>query len=165
MTAQVVVPGLDQAEGEARVDRHHVDAELVEALVHQAREVGRGPVMGIGHRVAPPRRHRRPPVEDLGRGAVGLEHGGVERAADLLGVAVGHRGAAALLEVAHDLVVHERHELQEVAVAVEDRVSDPSADLGRGDALFARRHRSPPGAGPTLGRGLGVPRTLLASCN
>ncbi|MGR6999032.1 hypothetical protein ACU686_14285 [Yinghuangia aomiensis] len=121
--AQLVVGKLGHREAVGGVEDREVDADLVEALVHQVRQHAGGAVEGVGGRDSPHGGGVDAQVAALG--AVGdgtapvggvahlLEHGG-EVGAGVLGDEVAHQGQV----------------FDQVAVAVDDGVVEPAADRG-----------------------------------
>src|SRR2546425_411637 len=120
---------VDVEQPERGVEQAEVDAEVVEPLVEEFRHHGGGPVERVA-RLAPPRGPERPLVQSL------LAGHRVPAALDVLALEVlDERRPADLLQV----VEEDRHWLEPVAVAVDDRVVELPPDL-RGLGIFDVGH-------------------------
>src|SRR5262249_11183247 len=136
--AELVVRLGGEDESETRVEDAEVDPELVHARVEEPREEGRGAVQGVAGGHDPPAVSPTALVPAMPlRGGVGPEPGWTsdQRRSE----ALGELGASVLLQGVEIV----RHHLDEMAVAIDDRVAERTAD-GFGAAA---RHGSPaPGA-------------------
>ncbi len=129
---QLVVGEMDRGEPVRRVGDRNVDADLIEALVEELRQHRGRAVERVARRYPPPRHaHERHLAALCGRERLGeaaarddhVEPFGDRRAGDL-----------------DEDVAHERQVLDDVAVAVDDRVVDPLANPGDVVAQFVLRH-------------------------
>ena len=151
---QRIVADFEEPQGPRRVDQHEVDAQLAEALVHQLGQVGGGAVEGVRHRIAPPRRHGEPVVDDGRIGPPVGEDGRVHHLGLAGKEAIAQGGPAGFFEVGDDLVVDQGHELHEVPVGVDDRVTHPFPDFRRGQVPMLRHGVQSPSSLSREGRDL-----------
>ena len=127
---QLVVGEVDRGEPVRRVGDRDVDADLVEPLVQQLREHRGRAVERVARRDPPPRdTHERQLAPLRGR-----EHC-VSRP---LSTTRSKRSATDAPRELDEDVAHERQVLDDVPVAVDDRMVDPVADLGDLGAAFVR---------------------------
>ena len=130
-------------EPERGVDQGEVDAEVVEALVEEARDHRGGPVERAGG-LPPPRRPHEAPVEPVGRR--GVVPGGVGRLLHELLDRARHLRPGHVAEI----VEEDRDRLQPVPVPVDHRVSELRPHLRRLRVPRIGHHVSPWGGGLTL---------------
>jgi hypothetical protein len=122
-THLLVVEG-HRDETERRVEDGEIEADLVEPLVQEARQHRRGAVEGVARRHAPPARPRH-----AGRRAARSRRAG----GSIDGPSINRSKPAPrprATELDHE-VAHEREELHEVAVAVDDGMVEPGPDRVR----------------------------------
>jgi hypothetical protein len=137
--SQLVVGERRDRQSVGREEQRMVEPELVHPLVHDARRHCRRPVQGVARRNAPPgeSRHAEPALR-------------LERHLTRQSAAVLHRVEAGRDRLARDLdeeVAHERRELDQVAIAVDHRMVELSADLLDGVAANVVQGRSSSGLG------------------
>ncbi len=130
--AQLVALDRERHESAARVEHREVDPELVEPFVEQARQVRGGAVERVRGGQAPPRRARRPELAlaRLRERAPRAQHHVVE-VDSARGLEARREVAAAdVLHVVEEEGAEDRDRLDDVAVGVDHRVSEPRAQIG-----------------------------------
>src|SRR5262249_41026281 len=120
------------AEPGGGIDDAEIEAEVVQALVHEAREHGRRPIERVLRRQEPERLLADPAAPALG-------HGHVERVRDPLAREI-ERLHRRVPPDAAKLLAHERGELRPVPVGVDDRMLQAGVELP-GLGLCAGDHR------------------------
>ena len=125
---QLVVGRAEQAERAGAEQQGEVDAELIEPLVQQVGHDGRRPVEGVRRRNPPPGVPERPGAASL----LDRQVAKAGSAAHRLVVPLGD----GLTRLFDEQVAHDRRELDQVPVAIDDRMVDLVADRVDGARSF-----------------------------
>ena len=128
--SQLVFPNRRGGKGSARIQDSEIDAEIVEAFVHQARQMAGGTIEAGSGRMTPPRGPCRPSSALLfvGHARPGAKHGLVE--IEHFTDSIREVGAADVSHIVMKVLAKYRRGLDQVSVGVDDRMPEVFAQFG-----------------------------------